>query len=627
MKAIILAGGRGSRLNEITKDRNKSMIKLFEKPIIEYNLEQAVELNVKEIVIIVGYRANEIIKYIGKEYKGIKVSYVFQKKQRGLVHAIECAKKAIGNSDFALMLSDEIVTNPDIKGMLKKFREKDLFAFCGVVFEEDKSSISKTYSVMVNKEGRVFRLIEKPRFPINNIKGTGHCILKNEILDYIDRTPINANRGEKELVDMIQAAIDEGKRVDIYKLGEDYVNVNTEEDLNLAKELIKKNNPKVLIVHTQMKFFGGAELLIVELANWLTKRGIKNDILALSKSKEVEDKLINTEIIIPKHKIDLQPPGFKNIKDIFKAIKVFRKSLKEIEKKYDIINFHDFPVTWSLWPRKKPCVWFMNLPPNLYSKPDAGFFLKTLNKMRIWLDRFIVRNSVDVITVAEKLNQTRAMQRYGMKARLIDFGVNYDFFSKGNANKAINKWDLKGKFIVIQSGQIINVKNQLESVKAIKEIKNKIPNVLLILAGKEEVDYRKKIDEYIKKNKLEKHILFTGNLVREELRDLYKTSDVGLFPIGRQGGVLAPFEFLCSGNPIIVSEDIETASLIKKNNLGIVTKEYDKALLGVYKNREKYKQQAKKAGFFIKKNLSWEIFSDKIIKVFKDALRTYKKEL
>ncbi|MFH1365419.1 MAG: glycosyltransferase family 4 protein, partial [archaeon] len=431
-------------------------------------------------------------------------------------------------------------------------------------------------------------------------------------------------RNQKEMVDMIQCAIDDGKKVKIHKIAEKYMNVNVYEDLNIAKELMKEDNPRVLIVHNQMKYYGGGELLIVELANWLTKRGIKNDILALSKSKEVEDKLINTSIIIPSHDVDLNPPGYKNITDILNAIKVFRKKLKEIKDNYDVINFHDFPVTWSLWPRKKPAVWFMNLPPSLFSKPDAGFFLKMLHKGRVWLDRLIVRQSMDIITVAEDLNMLRAKQRYGINARMVYFGTDYDFFSKGNAQKANKKYNLEKKFIIIQSGVICNVKNQFESVKAIARIKEKIPNVLLILAGRWEEDYKKKIEAYVKEAGLEKNILFTGNLKREELRDLYKVADVGLFPLGEQGGVLAPIEVLCAGTPVIVSEDAETAPLVKGEELGIVTKNYAKAILEVKDNQTEWKKKTKKAGNFIKKNLSWEAYSDRMIRAFKDAWKRYK---
>ncbi|MBU2104726.1 MAG: glycosyltransferase [Nanoarchaeota archaeon] len=623
MKALILAGGRGSRLDEFTKDKNKSMIKLFEKPLIEYNLEHAIKARVSEIIIVVGYKKEEIIKYVGKEYRGVKVTYAIQKKQKGVVNAIECARPYIRDSDFILMLGDEIVVNAKTEEMLKKFREEELFAICGITIEKDKSSISKTYSAMVNETGRVFRLIEKPKFPINKIKGTGHCIFKNEILRYIGKTPISMKRGEKELVDMIQEAIDEGKKVQVYHLTEGYVNVNTEEDLRLAEEKIKKENPKILIVHTQMRFLGGAELLIVELANWLTKRGIKNDILALSKSKEVENKLINTNIIIPNHNIDLRPPGFKNSKDILSFVKIYRKELKRLIKSYDVINFHNFPVTWTLFPRRKPNVWMLNEPPSLWSRPNAGFILKSMNNIRNWFDKFIVRNFINVICVADEFNKKRTQERYGRDSKIVYYGVNYDFFSKGNSKKARDKWSLKGKFVVVQSGMITKTKNQLESIKTISKVKNDIPNIFLVLAGTWEEDYKREIDEFIKNQKLEKYVLFAGNLDREDLRDLYKASDVGIYPIGKQGGWLAPFEHLCGGNPIIVSKELGAASVIKKFELGIITKDYSNALLEIYKNINKYKRENERRRKIIEKNLGWDVFTDKMIQAYKDAWKKY----
>ena len=82
-------------------------------------------------------------------------------------------------------------------------------------------------------------------------------------------------------------------------------------------------------------------------------------------------------------------------------------------------------------------------------------------------------------------------------------------------------------------------------------------------------------------------IIFFGE--REKLRNLYKTADVGLFPIGGQGGVLAPLEMGSAGVPVIISENMETASLFKKENLGIVARDYGSAILEIYKNKEKCK--------------------------------------
>jgi len=623
MKALVLAGGRGSRLTEFTKDKNKSMIDLFGKPVIEYNLERALEADVTEIIIVVGYKKEKIMEYFGKEYQGIKINYVFQKKQKGLVNAIECAKKEIGDSDFILMLGDEVLIESNIKRMIKKFREENLFAICGIVFEKEKSSIGKTYSSMVNEKGRVFRLIEKPAFPINNIKGTGHCIFKNEILEYLEKTPISMKRGERELVDMIQEAVDEGKQIYIHPCSKAYININTREDYDLARKLIENSNPKILIIHPQMEHLGGAELLVLELCNWLTKRGIKNDLLTNTISREVEKKFTNTNIILLGEKINIGPTGFATISDILKFIKICRKKLKQIRKNYDVINFHNFPATWTLFPRKKPCVWMLNEPPNLWSRPDAGIFLKGLNKIRNWVDKLIVRNSVEIICVADTFNQERALERYGMNSKIVYYGVNHSFFSKGNAEKAKKKWNLQKRFIVIQSGVLTEVKNQMESLKTINLLKDKIPNILLVLAGKPDPDYKKKLERYIQAKNLEKYILFTGNLRREELRDLYKASDIGLSPIGKQGGWLAPFETLCAGTPIIVSPELGASSVIEKYRLGKVTSHFANAVLEIRGNSS-FKTQAKRSSIFLKKYFGWDRFTDKLISSYKEAWKEHK---
>jgi len=620
MKAVILAGGRGSRLSEFTKDKNKSMIELLGKPLIEYNLDHAVEAGVSEIIVVVCYRPKEIMDYYAEEYKGIKITYVVEKEGSGLVGAIKNARGEIGESDFILMLADEILIDTRMKEMVGKFRKEELLGVCGIVFEEDRYSIGKTYTAMVNEKGRAFRLIEKPKVKINNIKGTGHCVLKNEILDYIERTPINAIRGQKELVDLIQVAIDDSRKVNVFPVAKEYVNINIKEDYDLAKELIKRNNPKVLIVHNQMRYYGGAELLIVEMANWLTKMGVKNDILTLSTSQKVNSELINTEVLMPRHNVDLQPPGYKNTRDILNAIWVFRRKLSRIKDNYDVVNFHDFPVTWGLWPSRKPSVWFMNQPPSLWSKTDAGFFYKLLHRIRVVLDRIIIRETMDSICVLDELNKERAMERYGMNAKIVYCGVDYDFFSGGVGEKAVEKFDLKDRFVVVHSGILCDVKNQMDSIKAIEKVKTRIPNVLLVLTGREEEEYRKKLDNYVKKNGLEKHVLFAGYLkTREELRDLYKAADVGLFPIKAQGGWLAPYELLCSGNPIIVSSDMSSSSVTSANNLGIVTKDYAQGLLEVFENRERYKREAKKGAIFVRDNLSWKQFTERMLRGFRRA--------
>jgi len=239
MKALILAGGRGKRLGTITESINKCMLDFRGRPVIEYNLDRSAGIDeVTQMVIVVGNRAEDIINRYGTCYKGKTIQYVIQWEQKGLVHALSCCNEALGTDDFFLLLGDEILINSRHGEMLEKFRTEELFGVCGVTLQKDSRKISRTYAVIFDKENRVFRLIEKPKKILNNYQGTGHCIFKNEILTYIDRTPTHPERGEKELPDLIQCAIDDGQVVKIFDICDIYTNINSQEDLIEAKEII-----------------------------------------------------------------------------------------------------------------------------------------------------------------------------------------------------------------------------------------------------------------------------------------------------------------------------------------------------------------------------------------------------
>jgi dTDP-glucose pyrophosphorylase len=239
MKALILAGGRGNRLGEITEPQNKCLLEFHGKPLIEYSLEAArVACLVDEIVIVVGYKAESIINRYGIEFRGLRIKYVIQQELKGLVHAIEQCQETLEGHDFILFLADEIIVNPRHQEMIDTFEGEDLFAICGVTLVQELDHIKKTYAVIHNpQDGRIFRLIEKPRNPINNIMGTGNCIFRNEIFGYIPRTPINQTRHERELPDLIQCAIDDGEVVKLFFVGSQYVNINTPDDIVIAENL------------------------------------------------------------------------------------------------------------------------------------------------------------------------------------------------------------------------------------------------------------------------------------------------------------------------------------------------------------------------------------------------------
>ena len=223
-------------LDPTTEERNKCMLPMLGKPLVQYSLENAAAAGVEEIVIVVGYRAEDVINHFGTRFADTPVRYVIQSQRNGLVHAMDCARQVLDGAAFMLFLADEILVRPHHGEMLRRFQEESLFAICGVVRVEDRQEIRKTYALLGDEEsGRIYRLIEKPRRPVNDIMGTGNCVMRAEILDFVERTPINVERNERELPDLIQCAVDEGRMVKYFDVGDGYFNINTPEDIAAAE--------------------------------------------------------------------------------------------------------------------------------------------------------------------------------------------------------------------------------------------------------------------------------------------------------------------------------------------------------------------------------------------------------
>lgn len=239
MKALILAGGRGKRLDEIASQRNKCMIDFNGKPLIEYSLDCVAQTDIGEAVIIVGYRAEEIINHYGNSYKNKKLKYVIQWQQEGLVNAIDCAQEAIAGEDFLLLLGDEILVNPRHKEMLEEFNQTDVFALCGILRVENRDLIRRTYMIISDNQRVIYRLVEKPTNPLNSYMGTGNCLFRNHIFKYIGVTPIHHERKEKELPDLIQCAIDDGQIVKSFSICDRYTNINSKQDIEMAKSFFE----------------------------------------------------------------------------------------------------------------------------------------------------------------------------------------------------------------------------------------------------------------------------------------------------------------------------------------------------------------------------------------------------
>ncbi len=238
MKGLVLAAGKGTRLNSAEVGINKCMRLVAGRPIIERVLENLARIEqIEEVVVVVGFRAADIINHLGSSYKHLKIAYAEQKEQKGVVNAIEAAREAIGNEDFLLHLGDEIMVNPRHVEMVNNFYENDYITQVGYIIADDIEKIKKTYTYTMDENGNIDCMVEKPEKPFNNYMGTGSIIFRNDIFGYIDKAPVNPIRGEKELCNLIQTAINDGNNVGHFHVADYFVNVNTDEEVMETKEL------------------------------------------------------------------------------------------------------------------------------------------------------------------------------------------------------------------------------------------------------------------------------------------------------------------------------------------------------------------------------------------------------
>lgn len=380
---------------------------------------------------------------------------------------------------------------------------------------------------------------------------------------------------------------------------------------------------RVLIVYPAMVIYGGAETLILQLCRYLVKNKIKVGIATLAISPQIRKLCKGVEIILPKKQIypKVRSNSFINSLGIIKEILIIGGLVKEYSKEYDIINVHNVPAHWSAIFTKKPVIWMCNEPPDLWNNPNPSFLLRILRTIAFTIDRFIVRKFIDVICVADEFNAKRIFSKYCKKAEIIHYGIEYNLFSK--RNKRIEKqlyelYELKNKFILLQVGMISPPKNQMESIKTVEKLRKNIPNIKLVLAGVTySVSYEKILKKYIKQKKLKDVIVFTGHLSKEKIRGLYYISDVILQPVKFQGGWLAPFEAICAGKPVVVSSDISSSAIIKKAGIGIVTNDFVRVVRNIYNNPRDFNYMGKKGKEWVRRNLKWEIFSKKMLNLFK----------
>lgn len=226
----ILAAGKGSRLMPLSEAYPKPLLPICNTPIVGYQLRYMCELGINDIYMVVGDFMEAFERQLGdgSDY-GVKIHYLTQESQLGIAHAVMKLEQYISSS-FMLFLGDIFIISDTLDDMVRQWKDNHAHAVLAVK-PDTPENIKRNFAVAMNEDGRVTRVIEKPRYPVNDLKGCGIYLFDVSFFDAVRRTPRTAMRDEYEITESIQIYINDGNPVYVSHALEDDINITFPEDL------------------------------------------------------------------------------------------------------------------------------------------------------------------------------------------------------------------------------------------------------------------------------------------------------------------------------------------------------------------------------------------------------------
>ncbi len=253
MKALVLAGGRGTRLRPITHTRAKQLVPVANKPVLYYGLEAIAAAGIREVGIVVSdprelllpdHRTGEMVTTLvnsqaeiraavgdGRQF-GLQVTYIEQEAPLGLAHAVKISEAFMAGDSFVMYLGDNLIKD----GIVPFVRE----------FEREKpeaqillAKVSRPWEFGVAElEGeRVVRLEEKPKQPRSDLALVGVYLFTKTIFDAVSAIQPSP-RGELEITDAIQHLINTGRNVRSHVIHGWWKDTGRVEDLLEANRIV-----------------------------------------------------------------------------------------------------------------------------------------------------------------------------------------------------------------------------------------------------------------------------------------------------------------------------------------------------------------------------------------------------
>lgn len=266
MKAIILAGGNGSRLSPITLATSKQLLPVYDKPLIYHALSTIMLAKIQDVLLITRESDQQAFQKIFGDGSnlGIKMEYAVQQKPNGIAEAINIGSDFIGDEDFCLILGDNIFFGPQFSPLLQNAKKNVSQKGNAVIFGYQVNNPENFGVIDLNSNNRVLSIEEKPDSPKTNYIATGLYFYPNFVKNLVGKIK-PSSRGELEITDLNNEIISL-KKLEVNLLGRGFAWF----DCGTSDALLEASN----FIHTVEKVQGFKIACLEEIAlinGWIKK--------------------------------------------------------------------------------------------------------------------------------------------------------------------------------------------------------------------------------------------------------------------------------------------------------------------------------------------------------------------